>query len=175
MALYDPQLVDSATRDALLDTLAPYASFLVLFDVLDSVTLRLIRTTYPLEITFLWLSGEPAPADIYERLDDYLDGRSMQLWFWRCLYTDVEYGLPRQRWPDGRLHPGAQLVETIEARLKVLPFEVAINTWFAVCVESLQWCNADRFLEEDKKNGNPVKTEQDIPKHMAGMVELIYF
>jgi hypothetical protein len=167
MALYDPQLVDSATRDALLDTLAPYISFDVLFNVLDRVTLGLIKTTYPLEITFLWFTGEHAPADIYERRHEYLDARSMQLWFWRRLYTDVEYGPPRQRWLDGHLHPGAQLVETILARLKVLPFEVAINTWFAVCVELLQWCNVNQFLEELQKQGVPIKTEQDIPKHRS--------
>jgi hypothetical protein len=39
----------------------------------------------------------------------------------------------------------------------------------------LQWCNVNQFLEELQKQGVPIKTEQDIPKHMAGMVELVYF
>jgi RHS repeat-associated protein len=125
-------------------------------------------TAYP------WLTGMPAPVDVYEHRNDHIPGRSFQLWFWRRLYTEVEYDPPRQRWNDGNRSPDEQLIETILSRLKVFPFEVAINTWLAVCVEWLQWCNVEEFLVEAKKRGISIAEARDIPKHMAGMVELVY-
>jgi hypothetical protein len=174
MTMYDPQLVDTETRDTLLQILAPYQAFQVLFDILDSVALRLVKTTFPLEETYPWLTGMPAPVDVYEHRNDHIPGRSFQLWFWRRLYTEVEYDPPRQRWNDGNRSPDEQLIETILSRLKVFPFEVAINTWLAVCVEWLQWCNVEEFLVEAKKRGISIAEARDIPKHMAGMVELVY-
>jgi hypothetical protein len=175
MAPYDPQLVDVATRDSLLRTLAPYRSFDVLFTVLDDVALSLITTSYPVNITFLWYTGAPAPPDADERRHDYIPARSFMRWFWPRLYTDIDYGPPQQRWADGTLILDKAIIATILAQLTVFPFERAIHTWFAVCVAWLQVCNADAFLAEDKKGRNPVTNAHEIPYHMAGMVELVHF
>ena len=175
MAPYDPKLVDVATRDSLLRTLASYRSFDVLFSVLDAVALNLIKTSYPVTITFLWYTGVPAPPDAYERRHEYIPARSFMRWFWPRLYTDIDYGLPQQRWVDGTLVPDEALIATIIAQLTVFPFEIAIHTWFAVCVAWLQVCNADAFLAEDRKSSKPITSAQEIPYHMAGMVELVHF
>jgi hypothetical protein len=175
MAPYDPRLIDVATCDSLLQILVPYRSFDVLFMILDDVALRLIKTAYPITITFPWYTGVPAPPDADEHLHEYIPARSFMRWFWPRLYTDIDYGPPQQRWTDGTLVPDDALITSIIAQLTVFPFEMAIHTWFAVCVAWLQVCNADVFLAEDKKGRKPVTTTQEIPYHMAGMVELVHF
>jgi hypothetical protein len=175
MVPYDPRLVDVATCDSLLHQLAPYRSFDVLFTVLDDVALRLIKTIYPITITFPWYTGVPAPPDADARLHEYIPARSFMRWFWPRLYTDIDYGPPQQRWSDGTLMPDEALITSIIAQLTVFPFEIAIHTWFAICVAWLQVCNADAFLAEDQKGRNPVANAQEIPYHMAGMVELVHF
>jgi hypothetical protein len=178
MFLYNPMLANELTKTDLLRMMASNSSENIVCHDFEHVYWGLLVEHYPLEEPFHWLMrGQPTPSDLYQRQDYYFDNRRLCYWFWNSLCEPTLYGEARQRLPDGTLRK--DFSRDFLTELTVLPFEVAINTWYAVCVEWLQICSIDWYYKEVKrypqlKIWKPGE-ERHIPGYLAGMVALIYF
>jgi hypothetical protein len=133
---------------------------------LDDIAIRLTHI-FPIESVAVWLSEKPSNIKVgTESL--YLDDRSTAIVFLRRL-SKMDIDNKQIRIPNGSKKPNT---ENIIMKLSNLPsFDLAINTWMAICEEWLAICNVDTIIELLQKD-RPLAPNVNIAKLMVGALEI---
>jgi hypothetical protein len=165
--IFNPHLVDKQLHQAAIDRLSACSSATSTY-ALDNVFIALLRTAQehlPSVTTYQAMFGDT------HHLVPSFDERGIRYWFWIGLCNADLYPVVYPRIADHSHKPGIQAA--LLTLLEPQPIDIALQTWIAVSVHWLQICNTTWFFDQIHKEHQLL--EADVPRHIAGMMALLYY
>jgi hypothetical protein len=165
--IINPHLVDAQLRQAAIERLRSCSSATSTY-ALDTIFIILLRNAQqasPPSTTYRAMFGtidQPTPL---------LNERGIRYWFWSGLCNANLYPVVHPRIPDQPHQPAIH--ESLLALLVPYPIDVALQTWIAISIQWLQICDPTWFFNQ--AHDEQVPSEADIPRHIAGMMALLYY
>lgn len=151
MTLYDPTLVDHEVKAKILEEMIKY----------DSTINCWLLVEVAIELIALYSVKEKLLSSSYlDELNRHsLRSRSQYYDFYWWLEHKPDFSTPRQRLPNGT--GSINLPALVISQMQNLSYPVKANTWFAICEEWLQICNADWVDEAARSLGGiPPRAEE---------------